>query len=101
VRVRLEWRHNQERLSGEALLLLESGATGADLSSAWVKDSQISCVHQRDPTPKTDAIGNHIPGSSLPYTTTVDMYIGDHMNELRLEVADMPAAKVNGYLPMS
>jgi len=29
------------------------------------------------------------------------MYIGDHMNQMRFEVADMPAGKVNGYLPMS
>jgi len=33
VRVRLEWSDNQERLSGEALLLLDSGATGVGLSS--------------------------------------------------------------------
>jgi len=32
VRVRLELTHKQERLSGEALLLLDSGATGAVLS---------------------------------------------------------------------
>ena len=29
------------------------------------------------------------------------MYIGDHMNKMRFEVAEMPAGKVNGYLPMS
>ena len=34
-------------------------------------------------------------------TTTVDTDIGDHMNKMRFEVADMPAGKVNGYLPMS
>jgi len=28
------------------------------------------------------------------------MYIGDHKNKMRFEVADMPAGKVNGYLPM-
>jgi len=33
VRVRLELSHNEERLSGEALLLLDCGATGAVLSS--------------------------------------------------------------------
>ena len=31
----------------------------------------------------------------------VDMYTGDHMNKMRFAVADMPAGKVNGYLPMS
>jgi len=41
VRVRLEWSQNKERLSGEALLLLDSGATGAVLSSDWVKDAQV------------------------------------------------------------
>jgi len=80
VRVRLEWSHNQERLSGEALLLLDSGATGAVLSSNWIKDAQIPCGHWKDPTPIIDASGNHILGSGLHYTTTVDMYIGDHMN---------------------
>jgi len=29
------------------------------------------------------------------------MYIADHMNKMRFEVANMPAGKVNGYLPMS
>jgi len=96
VKVRLEWTDNQERLSSEALLLLDSGATGAVLSSAWVKDAQVPCVRRKDPTPITDARGNHIPGSGLHYTTTVDMYIGDRMNKMRFEVADMPAGKVNG-----
>jgi len=101
VRVRLEWSYNKERLSGEALLWLDSGPTGAVLISDWVKEAQVHCVRRKDPTPITDASGNHIPGSGLHYTTTVDMYIGDHMNKMRLEVADMPAGKVNCYLPMS
>jgi len=85
VRVRLEWSHNQERkksLSGEALLLLDSGATGTMLSRNWVKDAQVPFVRQKDPTRITDASGNHIPGSGLYYTTTVDMYIGDHKNKM-------------------
>jgi len=93
--------HNQERLSGEALLLLDSGANGAVLSSDWVKNAQVPCVRRKEPTLILDASGNHIRGSGLHYTTTVDIYIGDHMNKLRFEVADMPAGKVNGYLPMS
>jgi len=101
VRVRLEWSHNQERLSGEALLLLDSGATRAVLSSDWVKNAEVPCVHRNEPTPILDACGNHIPGSGLHYTTTVDMYIGDHMNKMRFEVRDMPAGQVNDYLPMS
>jgi len=100
VRVRLEWSHNQERLSGEALLLLDSGATGTVLSSDWVNQAQVPCVRRKDPTHITDASGNHIPGSGPHYTTTVDMYIGDYMNQMRFEVADMPAGKVNGYLKM-
>jgi len=101
VRVRLEWSHNQERQSGEALLLLDSGATGAVVSSDWVKDTQVPCIRRKDPTPITHTTWNHIPGSGLHYTTTVDMYIGDHTNKIRFEVADMPAGKVCGYLPMS
>jgi len=100
MRVRFEWTYNQERLSGEALLLLDSGATGAVLGSDWVKDAQVACVCRKDPTPITDSSGNHIPGSGLHYTTMVDMYIGDYMNKMRFEVAEMPAGKVNGYLPM-
>jgi len=99
--VRLEWSQNQERLSGEALLLLDSGAPGAVLSSDWVKNTQVPCIRRKKPTPILDASGNHIPGSGLHYTTTVDMYIGDHMNKIRFEVVDMPAGKVNDYLPMS
>jgi len=55
MRVRLEWSHNQERLSGEALLLLDSGATWAVLSSDWVKNAQVPCVCQKEPTPILDA----------------------------------------------
>jgi len=78
VRVRLEWSHNQERLSGEALLLLDSGATGAVLSSDWVKNAQVPCVHRKEPTPILDASGNHIPGSGLHYTTRVDIVRGQN-----------------------
>ena len=56
--MRLEWSHNQRRLSGQALLLLDSGATGAVLSSDWVKEAQVPCVRRKDPTPITDASGN-------------------------------------------
>jgi len=101
VKVRFERTHNQERLSSEALVLLDSGATGAVLSSDWVKHAQVPSVRRKDPTPITDASGNHIPGSGLHHTTTGDMYIGDHMNKMRFEVADMPAGQLNGYLPIS
>ena len=101
MRVRLGWSHNQERLTGEALLLLNSGPTGGVLSSDWVKNGQVPCGRRKDPTPILDATRNHIPSSDLHYTTMVDMYIGDHMNKIRFEVADMPAGKVNGYLPMT
>jgi len=80
LRVRLEWSHNQERLSAEALLLFDSSATGAVLSSDWVKNAQIPCVRRKEPTPILDASGNQIPGSGLHNTTIVNMYIGDHMN---------------------
>jgi len=81
--------------------LFDSGAPGAVLTSDWIKNAQVPCVHRKELTPILDASRNHIPGSGLHYTTTVDMYIGDHMNKMRFEVADMPAGKVNGYLPMS
>jgi len=71
------------------------------LSSDWVKNAQIPCVCQKEPTPILDGSGNHIPGSGLHYTTTVDMYIGDYKNKMRFEVADMPAGKENGYLPIT
>jgi len=31
----------------------------------------------------------------------VDMYIEDYINKMLFELPDMPAGKVNGYLPMS
>jgi len=71
------------------------------LSSEWVKSTQVPCVPRKELTPILDASGYHIAGPGLHYTTTVDMYIGDHMNKMRFEVADMPVGKVNGYLPMS
>jgi len=101
VRVRLELSHNQERLSGEALLLLDSGASGAVLRCDWVMNTQVPCVRQKEPTRILDASGNHMPYSGLHYTSAVDMYMGDNMNKMRFEVADMLAAKVNGYLSMS
>ena len=74
--------------------MLDSGATGAVLSSDWVKNAQVPCICRKEPTPILDASGNHIPSSGLHCTTTEDMYIGDHMNKMRFEVADMLAGKV-------
>jgi len=71
------------------------------LSSDWVKNGQVPCVRRKEPTQILDASGNQIPTSGLHYTTTVNMYIGHHMNKMRFEVADMPAGKVDSYLPMS
>jgi len=85
----------------KVLLFLDSGATGAILSSEWVKNAQVPWVRRKEPTPILDAGGNHIPGSGLHYTPIVVMYIGDHMNKMRFEVTDMQARKVNGYLPIA
>ena len=46
MRVRLEWSQNPARLSGEVLLLLDSGATGAVLSSDWIKNAQVPCCNE-------------------------------------------------------
>jgi len=40
-------------------------------------------------------------GSELHYTKTVDMFIGDHTNKRRFELADMPSGHLDGYLPMA
>ena len=101
VNVKLEWNHGGKRHSEEALLLLDSGATGAVLSSTWVRNAQLPCVRRENPTPISDASGNHIPGSGQHYTKTTDMYIGEHMNKMRFELADMPTGRIDGYLPMS
>ena len=71
------------------------------LSSDWVKDAQVPCICRKDPIPITYSSGNYIPGSGLHDTTMLDMYIGDNMNKMQFEVADMPAGKVNRYLLMS
>ena len=101
VRVRLDWTHEKQRRSSEALLLLDSGATGAVFSNEWAKMAQVQCVRRETLTPIADASGNHIPGSGQHYTRTLRMTIGDHVNEMRFELADMPDTKVNGYLTMS
>jgi len=44
VRVRLEWTHHQERRSSEALLLLDSGTTGAVLINDWVNVTTLRQV---------------------------------------------------------
>jgi len=41
--------------SGEALLGLDSGATGAVLSSAWVRNAQLPCICRETPIPISDA----------------------------------------------
>ena len=61
----------------------------------------MPCIRREVPTPIADASGNHIPGSSQHYTRTLRLKIGDHINEMRFELADMPDTKVDGYLPMS
>ena len=99
--MRLEWSQNGERQSNEALLVLDSGATGAVLSSTWVKNAQLPCICRENPTPIFDASGNYIPRSGTHYTKTVDMSIGNHMNKIRFEVADMPLGHLDGYLPMA
>ena len=101
VKVRLEWSHKQERRSEEALSLLDSGATGAVLGASWVKKALLPCICRMQPTPILDASGNQIPGLGLHYSTTVDMYIGDHVNKMRFEVAEMQHGNAEGYLLMS
>ena len=101
VRVQLDWTFEKQRRSSEALLLLDGGATGAVLSNEWVKRTQVPCIRREVPTLIADASGNHIPGSGQHYTRTLRMKIGDHINEMRFELADMPDTKVDGYLPMS
>ena len=81
--------------------MLDSGATGTVLSSTWVKNAQLPCIRRENPTPISDTSGNHIPGSGTHYTKTVDMSIGNHMNKMRFEVADMPTGHLDGYLPMA
>ena len=80
---------------------MDSGATDAVLSNEWVKEVQVPCIHRENPIPIADASGNHIPGSGQHYTRMLRMQIGDNINEMRFELADMPGTKVPGYLPMS
>jgi len=101
VNVRLEWSHNGKKQTEETLLLLDSGAMGAVLSSAWVSNAQLPSIRRETPTHISDASGNHIPGSCLHYTKTVDMSIGDHTNKMRFELADMLPGHQDGYLPMA
>ena len=101
VNLRLEWSHNGKKEREEALLLLDSGATGAVLSSAWVSNAQRPCTRRETPIPIFEASGNHIPGSGFQYTKTVDMSIADHTNKIRFEHADMPPGHLDGYLPMA
>jgi len=101
VNIRHEWSHKGKKQSEEALLLLDRGATGAVLCSAWVSNAQVPCICRETPTPISDESGNHIPGSGLHYTKTVDMSIGDDTNKMRLELADMPPGHLDGYLPMA
>ena len=80
---------------------MDSGATGAVLGASWVKKTQLPCIRRKQLTPILDASGNQIPGSGLHYSTIVDMYIGDHVNKMRFEVAETQHGNPEGYLPMS
>jgi len=101
VNARLEWSHNGKKQSHEALLLFDSGATGTVLTSPWVSNAQLPCIRRETPTPISDASGNHIPGSCLHYTKTVDMSRGDDTNKMRFELADMLSGHRDSYLPMA
>jgi len=101
VNVRREWSHNGKKHSEEALLLLDSGAACAVLSSTWASNAQLPCIRRETPTPISDPSGNQIPGSGLHYTKTVDISIGDHTNKMRFELADMPSGHLDSYLPMA
>jgi len=100
VNVRLDWSHTGKKQSEKALVLWDSGATGAVLSSAWVSNAQLPCIRQETLIPISDASGNHIPGLVLHYMKTVEMSIGDHTNKMRFELAVMPAGHVDGDLRM-
>ena len=99
--VRLEWSNNGKKQIKKGLLLLDSGATGAVLSSAWVRNALLPCIRQESPTRISDASGNHFPSSGLHDTKTVDVSIGDHTNKLRFELADMALGHLDGYMPMA
>jgi len=100
VKVHLNWTYNQQRHSSKALLILDSSTTGTVLSSSWVKEVQLPCIRRENPTPIADASGNHIRGSGNHDTKTVRMWIGEHVNDMRFELADMPDTKIDDYLPM-
>ena len=46
----------------------------------------------------SDASGNYIPGSRLHYTKEVKMWISNHVNKMRFELAEVQDTKINGYL---
>jgi len=81
--------------------LLDSGITGAVLSSSGVSNVQLPCIRRETQTPISDGSGNHIPGSVLHYTKTVDMSIEVHTNKMRFELAGMPPGHLDRYLPMA
>ena len=60
VNVRLELSHNGKKQSEKAVLLLDSGATGAVLRRAWVSNTQLLCIRRETPTPISDANRNNI-----------------------------------------
>ena len=81
--------------------MLDSGATGAVLSSVWVDEGLLRCLGRETPRPISDASGNHIHGSGLHSPKTVDMSIGNHTNKMRFELADLPPGHLDSYLPMA
>ena len=89
VKVRLQWKRGAKKTTAEATLLLDSGATGPVLNSSWVKETQMPCVRRKVALPISDASGNHIPGSGLHYTKEVKMRIGDHVNNMMFELAEI------------
>ena len=95
------WSPNGERQSENALLFLDSGAMGGVLSRGWVSNAKLPCIHRKTPTPISDPSGNHISGSGLHYTKTVDMSMEHHTNKIRFELGDMPPGHLDGYLPMA
>jgi len=103
VQTTLEWKEGNETRKVNALLMLDSGASGAVLAQHFIDKHKIPLVKRVQPTQIYAANGKKIAGGTH-YTTPVDMWIGKHVNKMNFDVLGLPdegLRKHVGYMPMS
>jgi len=103
VRAELEWRDKGKLRSAQALLLLDSGATGPVLAQHFIKTHDIPLRQKAHQVRILAANGEPIKGGTH-HTVPLSAWMGKHVSEMSFEAMALPNEGPRhhvGYLPMS